>query len=83
MTTHETKTIRVGVRGYEALMELRELLKTHGAEALPPEFAAIIDEEQAGTDEAFARGAVHAICCRVALELARAHCESNTGGKRR
>ena len=68
-----SKTVHVPLRGYDAMLQLRELLKDGGADALPPEFRAIVAEELDAATEAFARGAVHAIGLRVALALALAH----------
>ena len=66
-----SKTVHVPIRGIDAMLELRERLKARGAATRPEEFRAIVEEELADTSEAYARGAVLAICTRVTLALSR------------
>lgn len=71
----DEKTIKVSASGYAAMMAMRDLLKAHGLDAIPPEFVGLAEEElaQRKGDDAYPRGAVQSIAARVGLAVLAAH----------
>lgn len=69
------KTIKVSASAYDAMMQMRELLKSHGFDALPAQYVAAAEEEIASfkSDDAFPRAVVQSIAARIGLAVMRAH----------